>query len=93
MQIDWKDIPMRGVSEELLKAYRACSNFEGVDEKGCAIIKEGKAFLLPGEKQDKEEVLSFELVLKNFLHEFNRRRAEKLEQGYGQYMIDVPSID
>lgn len=93
VQIDWKDIPMRGVSEELLKAYRACSNFEGVDEKGCAIIKEGKAFLLPGEKQDKEEVLSFELVLKNFLHEFNRRRAEKLEQGYGQYMIDVPSID
>ena len=93
VQIDWEDIPMRGVSEELLNAYRACSTFEGVDEKGCAIIKEGKAFLLPVEKQNKKEILSFDLVLKNFLYEFNRRRIEKLKQGYEQYMIDVPSID
>lgn len=93
VQIDWEDIPMRGVSEELLNAYRACSTFEGVDEKGCAIIKEGKAFLLPAEKQNKKEILSFDLVLKNFLYEFNRRRIEKLKQGYEQYMIDVPSID
>ena len=93
VQIDWEDIPMRGVSEELLNAYRACSTFEGVDEKGCAIIKEGKAFLLPAEKQNKKEILSFDLVLKNFLYEFNRRRIKKLKQGYEQYMIDVPSID
>lgn len=93
VQVDWEDIPMRGVSEELLNAYRACSTFEGVDEKGCAIIKEGKAFLLPAEKQNKKEILSFDLVLKNFLYEFNRRRIEKLEQGYEQYMIDVPTID
>ena len=83
---------MRGVSEELLAAYRACTTFEGVDEKGCAILKEGKAFLLPAEKQNKEEILSFNLVLKNFLHEFDRRRVEKLKQGYEQYMIDIPSI-
>ncbi len=92
VQIDWQDIPMRGVSEELLAAYRACTTFEGVDEKGCAILKEGKAFLLPAEKQNKEEILSFNLVLKNFLHEFDRRRVEKLKQGYEQYMIDIPSI-
>lgn len=92
VHIDWLDIPMRGVSEKLLSAYRACNTFEGVDGKGCAIIEEHDPFLLPAEKQGSEETLSFDLVLKNFLYEFNRRRAEKLKQGYEQSVINVPSI-
>lgn len=92
VKINWQDIPMHGVSEELLSAYRDCNIFEGADDQGFPIIREGKAFSLPAEKLNKIETLSFDLVLKNFLLEFDRRRAEKLNQGYELYTIEIPSI-
>lgn len=93
VKIEWQAIPMHGISEELLFAYRDCNIFEGADDQGYPIIREGKAFLLPEEKQNKIETLSFDLVLKNFLQEFDRRRTEKLNQGDELYTIEIPTIE
>lgn len=75
LNIKWEDNDEvhRGTSEDMLKAYRECNSYEGYDDKGMHILKEGKSFLLDSEKKNLIEPLNFELVKKTFEYEFNRR--------------------
>lgn len=79
MEIEWKDIKdvHEGTSTELLKAYRACDSFNGPDEKGNPRIIPGKPFLLDDEKTKAIEPLSFDLVKRVFIKEFERRTSVK----------------
>jgi hypothetical protein len=92
--ITWKDKPGtdRGLFEELLMAYRGCNSFEGADEAGVQIIKEHQPFLLESEKKNQRDILSFDFVLKTYLHEFDRRREENLTNGYEVYTVTPPSM-
>lgn len=78
LNIKWKDNTEshRGTSEFLLKSYRECDSFEGVDNNGVQIINKHKAFLLDDEKQNEIEPLNFELVKRCFLKEFERRNKK-----------------
>ncbi len=94
INIEWKDKPDagKGLFEELLTAYRSCNSFEGVDDRGYQIIKEHRPYLLDNERKNKVDTLSFDFVLKTFLHEFDVRRTEKLKNGYELYTISAPKI-
>jgi hypothetical protein len=94
IEIIWKDKPDagKGLFEELLTAYRSANSFEGVDNKGFQIIQEHQPFLLDNEKKNRTDLLSFDFVIKTFLHEFDRRRVENLKNGYELYTIDAPRI-
>jgi hypothetical protein len=82
----------KGLFEEMLMAYRSCNSFDGVDDKGFQIIGKHQPFILDSEKRNESEVLSFDLVLKTFLHEFDRRRQENLQKGYELYTIEPPKL-
>jgi hypothetical protein len=92
--ITWKDKPDagKGLFEELLIAYRSCNSFEGADENGFQIIREHQPFLLESEKKNQKDLLSFDFVIKTFLHEFDRRRVENLQNGYELYTVEAPEI-
>ncbi len=92
--ITWKDKPDagKGLFEELLIAYRSCNSFEGADDKGFQIIREHKPFLLESEKKNQMDLLSLDFVIKTFLHEFDRRRVENLQNGYELYTVEAPKI-
>ena len=77
LDIKWNDNEEvhRATSEYILKSYRACDTFEGVDTDGVQIIKKHRAFLLDDEKKNKIEPLNFDLVKKCFLKEFDRRSS------------------
>lgn len=90
----WKNKPDagRGLFEELLTAYRSCNSFEGVDDKGVQIIETHQPFLLDSERKNQVDLLSFDFVIRTFLHEFDRRREENLKKGYELYTIEAPGI-
>lgn len=77
LEVKWQDRPQahKGTSAYLLRAYRACNTFEGVDSAGVQIVREHRPFLLEEEKTDTLEPLSFDLVRRCFLHEFERRQS------------------
>lgn len=90
----WKDRPNvnKGLYEELLTAYRSSNSFEGVDASGFQIVKNHLPFLLDSEKKSRNDTLSFNFVLKTFLHEFDRRRAENLKNGFELFKVSGPKI-
>ncbi|MFA5814286.1 MAG: hypothetical protein WC865_01510 [Bacteroidales bacterium] len=94
IMITWKDKPNagKGLFEDLLTAYRSSNSFEGVDSKGFQIVKQHQPFLLDSEKKNQTDLLSFDFVLKTFLHEFDRRREENLKNEYELYKVDAPKI-
>ena len=73
----WEEIPeqQRAIAEELLTAYRSTNLFAGVDSTGAPIIINQVPFLLPSEKTDQYVPLSFDLVKRTFLYEFDRRKS------------------
>ncbi len=95
LTITWKDKPNvdKGLFEELLTAYRSSNSFEGVDDNGFQIVKNHQPFLVDSERKNQNDTLSFNFVLKTFLHEFERRREENLKNGYELYKIDYPKIN
>jgi len=73
--ICWDEIPEqhKAIAEELLTAYRSTNLFAGVDSLGLPIIRNQTPYLLPSEKVNQYDRLSFDLVKKVFLYEFQRR--------------------
>jgi hypothetical protein len=75
--IEWKDKPNAhiGTVEDVLKEYRESNRFRGIAE-GKAIIETPTPFILPSEKSDKAQPLSFELIRKTFQYEYARLAKE-----------------
>jgi hypothetical protein len=73
LTVEWKDKPMAnmGTVEDILNEYRGSNKFKGVSA-GKAIIETATPFILPSEKSDKPQPLSFELVRKTFQYEYAR---------------------
>jgi len=94
LMIEWKDRPNagKGLFEELLTAYRSSNSFEGVDNNGFQIVSGHQPFLLDSEKKNETNILSFNFVLNTFLHEFDRRRKENMENGYEIVKVNAPKI-
>jgi len=63
----------KAIVEELLTAYRSTNLFAGVDSLGLPVIKSQTPYLLPSEKVSQYDRLSFDLVKRVFLYEFQRR--------------------
>ena len=78
--LKWKDKPEAYTDNfaHLLELYRDCNVFLTVDEEDdqAPVVREGKAFLKPGEKDGRSDMLNFDLVKKAFLYEMDRRHAD-----------------
>lgn len=78
--LKWKDKPEAYTDNfaRLLELYRDCNVFLTVDEadEEAPVVREGKAFLKPGEKDGRRDILNFELVKNAFLYEMDRRHAD-----------------
>jgi len=78
--LKWKDKP-EAFSDNfahLLELYRECNTFLTVDMENdkAPVVREGKAFLKPGEKDGRIDRLNFNLVKDAFLYEMDRRHAD-----------------
>ena len=78
--LKWKDKPEAYTDNfaHLLELYRDCNVFLTVDpaDDMAPVVREGKAFLKPGEKDGRSDVLNFNLVKNTFLYEMDRRHAD-----------------
>jgi len=82
VSLQWKDKPKanEGTVADILSEYRGSDRFQGVSG-GKAMIETPTPFLLPGEKSESEQPLSFELVKKTFQYEYSRLAKEQEAAG------------
>ena len=80
LTLKWEDNPEAYTDNfaHLLELYRECNVFLGVDvnDDKAPVIRPGKAFLKPGERDGRRDSLNFRLVRDAFLYEMNRRHAD-----------------
>jgi hypothetical protein len=91
LHLIWKDDSSAHLHtvENILKDYRASNRFKGVNE-GKAVIEPGVPFLLPTERSNDFQPLSFELVKKTFVYEYNRIARGREVKGEKLQSVEAP---
>ena len=89
----WREKPgvNDGNYQEILKAYRSEYNFV-VKDDNYDPSRAGKPFLVADEKDHPAEPLSFDLVRRAFLKEYERRYEEYVKQGGKPYPVEAPPL-
>ena len=94
LDIEWREKPGAhiGVFEDILSDYRGSDQFKGVDKSGAAVVAPGKAFIMDDEKTAEPIPLSFDMVLRTFLHEYARRADEIRKTGGELVSVEAPAM-
>ena len=93
LKLVWEDNSNRHLhtTENILKEYRSANRLTAIKD-GKAVITPGSPYILPNEHSNEPQPLSFELVRKTFLYEYNRLASECRSKGGKLQTVDAPPM-